>query len=201
MTISTMLIKKQILIFLVICGAISSLYYFSWWFEPNRLKNPVFLVFLFVAVIYYLIRVFSVWYIYLYIKHPETVEAPVDLTVDVFIPTHDEPLWLVERTLKAAIAMRYPHSTYLIDDGRKVEYRKLAEHTRAHSLSRPSNEDNKAGNINNALVHSKGEFVAILDVDHVPKPNFLDRSSGYFRVAKAGLSDYVKSLHQGLPFK
>jgi cellulose synthase (UDP-forming) len=186
MIISKKLIKKQLLIFFVFCGAISSFYYFAWWFEPNRLKNPIFSVLLVVAVNYYLIRVFSVWYIYLHTKHPETIEPSSDLTVDVFIPTYDEPLWLVERTLKAAIAIRYPHHTYLIDDGHRAEYRQLAKSLGAHYLSRPINEDNKAGNINNALAHSKGEFVAIFDVDHVPRPDFLDRTLGHFRDPKIG---------------
>jgi hypothetical protein len=92
MIISKKSIRKQVLVLLVICGVLSSIYYFSWWFEPNRLKSPVFLVFLVVAVVYYLVRVFSAWYIYLHIKHPETVELPSDLTVDVFIPTYNEPL-------------------------------------------------------------------------------------------------------------
>jgi cellulose synthase (UDP-forming) len=70
------------------------------------------------------------------------------------------------------MAIRYPHHTYLIDDGHKAEYRKLAESLGAHYLARPTNEDNKAGNINNALAYSKGEFVAIFDVDHAPELNY-----------------------------
>ncbi|MFQ5963180.1 MAG: glycosyltransferase [Candidatus Scalinduaceae bacterium] len=186
---------------MVICGVLSSIYYFSWWFEPNRLKSPVFLVFLVVAVIYYLVRVFSVWYIYLHAKLPETVEPPSDLTVDVFIPTYNEPLRLVERTLKAAIAIRYPHHTYLIDDGHKTEYHQLAKSLGAHYLSRPTNEDNKAGNINNALAHSTSEFIAIFDVDHIPAPDFLDRSLGPFSDPKIGFVQVMLShYNQGESF-
>jgi cellulose synthase (UDP-forming) len=193
MLITSKWIKKQILVFLVICGALSSLYYFTWWFEPNRLKNPVLFALLVVAVVYYFVRVFSAWYIYLHIKHPETIELSSGLSVDVYIPTYDEPSWIVERTLKAAIAMHYPHNTYLIDDGQKAEYRQLAKNLRAHYLARQTNGDNKAGNINNALAHSEGEFVAIFDADHVPNPNFLDRSLGYFSDPKIGFVQVMLS--------
>lgn len=193
MIISAKLIRKQILFFLVICGILSMVHYFAWWFELNRVYHPVLLALLVIAVIYYLVQVFPFWYICLHAKRPETIKPKSGLTVDVLIPTYNEPLWLVERILKAAVAIRYPHNTYLIDDGNKTEYRKLAERLGAHYLSRSTNEDNKAGNINNALVHSNGEFVAIFDVDHVPKPNFLDRSLGYFRVPKIGFVQVMLS--------
>lgn len=185
--------KKPILLILVTCGTLSALYYFAWWFEFNRVYHPVLLALLVIAVLYYLVQVFPFWYICLHAKRPETIEPSSGLTVDVLIPTYNEPIWLVERNLKAALAMRYPHNTYLIDDGNKTEYRKLAERLGAHYLSRPINEDNKAGNINNALAHSKGEFVAIFDVDHVPKPNFLDRSLGYFRDPEIGFVQVMLS--------
>ncbi|MDI4751774.1 glycosyltransferase, partial [Salmonella enterica subsp. enterica serovar Anatum] len=38
----------------------------------------------------------------------------------------------------------------------------------------------KAGNINNALKHAKGEFVAIFDCDHVPTRSFLQMTMGWF---------------------
>jgi cellulose synthase (UDP-forming) len=33
------------------------------------------------------------------------------LSVDIFVPTYDEPLWIVRRTLLGARAVRYPHTT------------------------------------------------------------------------------------------
>ncbi len=185
--------KKLSLGLFVACGLLSALYYFAWWFELNRVYHPVLLFLLVIAVIYYLVQVFPFWYICLHAKRPETIKSKSGLTVDVLIPTYNEPLCMVESTLKAAIAIRYPHNTYLIDDGNKTEYRELAERMGVHYLSRTTNEDNKAGNINNALVHSNGEFVAIFDIDHVPKRNFLDRSLGYFSDPKIGFVQVMLS--------
>jgi cellulose synthase (UDP-forming) len=175
------------------CGAISAVYYFSWWFELDRIYHPLFSTLLILAVLFCLVQVFFQWYIFLQIKRPDIVEAPSGLSVDVYIPTYDEPLWLVERTLSAVLAIRYPHRTYLIDDGHKAEYRKLAERLGAQYLSRPGNEHHKAGNVNYALAHSKGDFIAIFDVDHVPGKNFLDRALGPFRDPEVGFVQVMLS--------
>ena len=45
----------------------------------------------------------------------------------------------------------------------------------------------KAGNLNNALLATEGEFLLILDADMVPKPEILDRTLGYFRDERMGL--------------
>src|SRR5438105_3626941 len=42
---------------------------------------------------------------------------PRDLAVDVFVPSYNEPVALVRRTLIAARRIRYPHQTWLLDDG------------------------------------------------------------------------------------
>jgi len=91
---------------------------------------------------------------------------------------------LVEQAISAAMVIRYPHQTHLLDDGHKVEYRRLAEKLGAFYLSRTGNEDYKAGNINYALAQTNGEFVAIFDVDHLPAQNFLDRVLGFFKNPK-----------------
>ena len=38
----------------------------------------------------------------------------------------------------------------------------------------------KAGNLNNALMQTHGDFVLILDADQIPSPEILDRTLGYF---------------------
>ncbi len=170
---------KKILQALMILGVLSAIYYLAWWFEQGRIYRLDLFVLFMLAVIYTVAQVFSAWYIFLHAKHVPSREAPAGLSVDVLVPTYDEPLWLVEHML-AAIAIRYPHQTYLIDDGRKQEYRELAERLGAHYISRPTNADNKAGNVNCALARTHSEFVAIFDIDHVPQPDYLDRSLGHF---------------------
>ncbi len=119
--------------------------------------------------------------------------APLpDRTVDVFITTYNEPVEMVMRTARAAKAIRYPHRTWVLDDGDRAEMRAACEAegigwvTRAaHWEGRPRHA--KAGNLNNALLATEGEFLLILDADQVPSPEILDRTLGYFEDERMAL--------------
>jgi cellulose synthase (UDP-forming) len=102
------------------------------------------------------------------------------LKVDIFIPTYNEPMWMVRRTILGALDVRYPHETYLLDDGRRPEAEALARELGCHYITRPTNEGAKAGNLNHAMLQTSGDLIAIFDTDHVPMPEFLDRTLGYF---------------------
>ena len=102
-------------------------------------------------------------------------------TVDVLVPTYNEDPQLLRATLEACIRMDYPHKTYVLDDGRRPEVESLARELGVIYLSRPDNRHAKAGNLNNALEQTDGEFVVVLDADHVPEPQFITRLIGYFR--------------------
>jgi cellulose synthase (UDP-forming) len=115
----------------------------------------------------------------------DTTPAPVpDATgrysVDVFVPSYNEPLWMVRRTLIGALGMHYPHATYLLDDGRRPEMAALARELGCGYITRPDNRGAKAGNINWAMQRTSGELIVIFDADHVALPHFLDRVVGYF---------------------
>ena len=105
---------------------------------------------------------------------------PHGLSVDVFVTTYNEPVEVLRRTLEGALAIDYPHQTWLLDDGNRVEMRALAAEIGCLYLAREHNTNAKAGNLNNALTHSTAQFVAIFDADHVPSPQFLNRTLGYF---------------------
>jgi cellulose synthase (UDP-forming) len=106
--------------------------------------------------------------------------APPGWTVDVFVPTLNEPVWVVRRALIGALAIDYPHRTWLLDDADRPEMRALADGLGVGYLPRPGNEGAKAGHLNYALERTDGEFVAFFDADHVAMPEFLDRTLGYF---------------------
>ena len=123
-------------------------------------------------------------------------------TVDIFITTYNEPYEMIEVTLQAAKQVRYPEghiSIYLLDDGgtqdkldskdpeiaitariRSMSMRKLCQRMKVGYLSRENNDDHKAGNINAALARTNGELVVILDADHVPTTDFLEKTVGHF---------------------
>jgi len=114
------------------------------------------------------------------------------VTVDVLVTTYNEPLDLVMDTARAAKAIRYPHETWILDDGDRSELRALAEAegigvvTRSEAWrDRPRHA--KAGNLNNALMVTEGEFLLILDADQIPSPEILDRTLGWFDDEKVAL--------------
>lgn len=101
--------------------------------------------------------------------------------VDVFIPTYNEPPSLVGRTAMGAMLMDYPRKrVYILDDNRRAEMRALADKLGCGYLTRADNKHAKAGNINEALKRTSGEFVAIFDADHVPVRSFLQMTVGFF---------------------
>ena len=104
-------------------------------------------------------------------------------SVDVFIPTYNEPLKVVKPTVLAATAMDWPDdkiNVYLLDDGRRPEFRQFAEEAGVHYIIRPDNRHAKAGNLNHALAQTSGDLIAIFDCDHVPTRSFLQTNAGWF---------------------
>ncbi len=111
--------------------------------------------------------------------------APVGSSVDVLITTYDEPLELVMKTARAAQRITYPHETWILDDGNRPELKALAEAEGIGWIPRSADwvdkpRHAKAGNLNNALLLTHGEFILVLDADQVPTPEILDRTLGYF---------------------
>ncbi|KKB07372.1 UDP-forming cellulose synthase catalytic subunit [Devosia chinhatensis] len=122
--------------------------------------------------------------------------------VDVFIPTYNEDYALLAGTLAAAKAMDYPadrFTVWLLDDGgteakrndpdpdnaaealdRYNQLRQLCDELGCRYLTRAENKHAKAGNLNNGLAHSSGEFIAVFDADHAPARDFLQETVPYF---------------------
>jgi cellulose synthase (UDP-forming) len=125
-------------------------------------------------------------------------------TVDVFIPTYNEPVEIVMTTALAAVGMDYPtekFNVYILDDGgtkqklsdpnpkkrkeNQERAQKLKEAVKEiggnlNYLTREKNLHAKAGNINEALKKTDGHLILILDCDHVPAQDFLKRTVGFF---------------------
>ena len=103
------------------------------------------------------------------------------LSVDVFLPTYKEPIEVIRKTVLAAKNIRYPHNTFILDDGRRDEVKSLAIELNIKYLSRPKNIDAKAGNLNFGLSHSNADYVMVFDADHIAMPNALDVTLGFFK--------------------
>jgi cellulose synthase/poly-beta-1,6-N-acetylglucosamine synthase-like glycosyltransferase len=133
-----------------------------------------------------LINIFQVvgyWHAVWRLREPSRRKGDIEGDVDVFITTYNEPVEIVESTLAAVVAMNRPHRTYLLDDGRRPEMQQLARRYGAVWLTRPDNRGHKAGNLNEALKRTDGDFFAVFDADHIPDAAFLQRLLPWFRDA------------------
>jgi cellulose synthase (UDP-forming) len=134
---------------------------------------------------------FTVW-------KPITREAPEPLegrTVDVLIPTINEPVEVLRKTLLACNDLKYPHRTLVLDDGGRDEVRELCGELGCIYLAREEHKDAKAGNLNFGLEHSEAEFVAVFDADHAPLPHFIDRLMGYFEDDELGFAQAPQEFY------
>ena len=157
------------------------LYYLGW--RLTRTLNPTFIFFSVVflwaelqGVVNFALFVLMAWDV----GHHARFTPRRNLAVDIYIPTYDEDLEILEATLVGCNLITYPHQTYILDDGRRPAVADLAARLGCHYLTRADNQHAKAGNLNAALPLTRGEFVAILDADTIPQPDFLDKTLGYF---------------------
>lgn len=104
-------------------------------------------------------------------------------SVDIYIPTYNEDLSVVRPTVLAAIGIDWPQSKlniWLLDDGKRDEFRQFAAAAGVGYLTRSDNRHAKAGNLNTAMGKTSGEFIAIFDCDHIPTRSFLQITMGWF---------------------
>jgi len=162
-----------------------AVYWIFWrWTSSVNWDQPVFSLILLIAETF---GIFSMAFFFFTVWRLETREpppAPDGLQVDVYITCYDEPLQLLRRTAIGARAIRYPHNTYILDDGKRDEVQSMADDLGIGYIRRDGNEHAKAGNLNHAFTVTTGDFVLQLDADHVPLPNILDRLLGYFNNPK-----------------
>lgn len=133
---------------------------------------------------------------------PPQVRAEDLPTVDILVPSYNEPVEMLSITLSAAKNMIYPaklRRVVLCDDGgtdqrcdspdpelaaaaraRRSELQQLCRDLGVIYSTRARNEHAKAGNMSAALARLDGELVVVFDADHVPSRDFLARTVGYF---------------------
>ena len=134
---------------------------------------------------------------------------PEQADVDIFITTYNEPEELVGTTAKAAMRIDWPDKkVYILDDGARPSMKSLADEIGCGYISRGPEwakkpRHAKAGNVNNALLETTGEFILILDADQIPAPAILRQTLGFFadpKVAFVQTPQYFYNLPPGDPF-
>jgi cellulose synthase (UDP-forming) len=184
----------------------------KFFFDPGStwsFLDGFFICLLLFAEIYAFVVLFLGYFQTLWPLRRTPVSLPDEVTqwpvVDLLIPTFNEPLSLVKYTALAAMNIDWPPdrlNVYILDDGKREEFRLFAEETSIGYMTRDDNEHAKAGNINHALAQLNAPYVVIFDCDHVPTRSFLQITMGWFlRDKKLGMLQTPHHFYSPDPFE
>ncbi len=121
-------------------------------------------------------------------------------SVDILIPTYNEPVFILRRTIIGCQALDYANKViYLLDDTNRSEMKELAEELGCNYITRPDNSYAKAGNLNHAIAKTNGELIVVFDADFVATKNFLTRTIGFFQDEKVALVQTPQSFYNADP--
>jgi cellulose synthase (UDP-forming) len=180
---------------LVFLGVLCLGQFVYWFANPDHIGYaPLFWLLVF-SVGFKLLRLGHEWYHYVNVREPILPPAPArKRTVDVLTTAcPGEPRDMIVHTLEAMQAITYPHTSYLCDEGNDPYLRQVCELLGVVHVTRQVKVDAKAGNINNALRQATGEFCVVLDPDHAPTPDFLDKVMSYFENPEIGFVQVVQA--------
>jgi cellulose synthase (UDP-forming) len=169
----------------------------SWLTAPGLGEEPALWAVFTLVIIYYLGVWSARWIALRRMARPASISPEPGLRVAVgtsFVPAA-EPVAMLETTLRAMIAMDYPHDTWVLDEGDDPAVRALCDRLGARHFSRrrdprydtPSGAfaaRTKYGNYNAWLtekVYGAYDCVVTFDPDHVPERRYLTTLLGYFR--------------------
>jgi cellulose synthase/poly-beta-1,6-N-acetylglucosamine synthase-like glycosyltransferase len=130
-------------------------------------------------------------------RRPRPMEPEPGLrvaAVTTFVPGA-EPVAMLENTLRAMMAMEYPHDCWVLDEGDDPNLRELCSTLGVRHFTRqhePRYQEHggrfarrsKHGNHNawlDAVGYDRYDVVAAFDADHVPERDYLTSLLGYFR--------------------
>jgi cellulose synthase (UDP-forming) len=117
-------------------------------------------------------------------------------SLDILIPTLNEPLAVLRRTLVGCQALDYPRKTvWLLDDGQRPEVAALCRALGCHYLSRSQPLRAKGGNLNFGFWQTHADLIAVFDADFIPTRNFLQRTVGFFQDERIGLVQTPQSFY------
>jgi cellulose synthase (UDP-forming) len=178
---------------LIVCGVILMWLFCRWFFETGHIGHLPIYFLLTCALLFKLLKMVHEWYHYWSPSIPVPPPVTKKWTVDMFTTAcPGEPHDMIIGTLTAMKNVRYPHTTYLCDEGNDPLLKKFCEENDIIHVTRVVKVDAKAGNINNALRQAKGEICVVLDPDHVPVPEFIDQVLPYFEDPGVGFVQCVQ---------
>ncbi len=111
-------------------------------------------------------------------------------SVDIFLPSAGEPLEVLDNTFAHVqrLFWRGRLTVYVLDDSARPEVEQMARRRGFVYLTRPDRGHlKKAGNLRFGYARSRGDHIAILDADFVPRRDFLHELVPYFDDPTVGI--------------
>jgi cellulose synthase/poly-beta-1,6-N-acetylglucosamine synthase-like glycosyltransferase len=108
---------------------------------------------------------------------------PAGCTAAILVPTFNEPPDVLRATVLGALSVRHDPApeVWVLDDGDRGWVEAMCRELAVRYVVRPEPRAGaKAGNLNHVLPLVSADFLLVLDADHVPFPQFLERTLGYF---------------------
>jgi hypothetical protein len=177
----------------VISGIFFLCIFINWFYRQHTGYLPIYIL-LCISLGYKFLKLLFEWYHYWSINITPMPVAKRKWTVDMLTTAMPgEPYEMIEHTLKAMVAVQYPHTTYLCDEGDDPLLKDLCGSLGVVHVTRRIKINAKAGNINNALQIATGDICVVLDPDHAPTPQFLHEVLPYFQDNAIGFVQVVQA--------
>ena len=102
----------------------------------------------------------------------------------IIVPSHGTPFSILEKTLNGALNIAYDNFELVVSDNGKnrsvtKELQKFCKKNEIAFYHKKDERGFKAGNINAVFDLTKGDFIIILDSDHIPVQNLLQEFAKY----------------------
>jgi cellulose synthase (UDP-forming) len=192
---------KALAVWLLIAGswAYVTVTFWKWWLPQATGGTPWLFWPQTFSLLYLTTALPTFFFFYVWkMRRPIELLPPTGMRVALItlcVPGH-ESLEVIREQLEALASVSYPHDSWVLDEGASPDVRALAEELGIRYFTRkgiarwnephpPFQAATKAGNVN-AWLDQVGElgldydvFVQF-DIDHRPRPDYLDRVLGYF---------------------
>ncbi|OGK42846.1 hypothetical protein A3A74_01410 [Candidatus Roizmanbacteria bacterium RIFCSPLOWO2_01_FULL_35_13] len=206
-------LQSAIYLALVASAVFFTLRYFIWWINLTHIPlnwtyaNLHFLdVLIFItltfAVFLPMLNDFGVWFALWFMSKPKHIPIIKKYTVaflTCYVPGK-EPIDMLEKTLTAMKKVRYEHDTWVLDEGDDSEVKLLCKRLDVKHFSRKCRlqynqsegkyrTKTKADNHNAWLNQFEDNYdiIAQIDMDHIPEPDYFERTLGQFEDPKVGI--------------
>lgn len=179
--------------------AVVAVRFWEWWLRPEHHGAAVLYAVTSITLVYVTTVLPSFFWFFVGRMRVPVHRNPAEGTrvalITLCVPSH-ETTAVIERQLTALTEVRYPHDSWVLDEGADPQVAALAADLGVRYFTRagvpewnqpgpPFQARTKAGNVNAWLDHLGREGIDYeifvqFDIDHTPRPEYLERTLGHF---------------------